>query len=319
MRGKAMLLRTGVVVILIVLGSGVVRAQQQPTEADRWMIAGRWDITVHSPGEEYPSWFSIERSGRQTLVGHFVGRYGSARPVSRVAFDGGTVRFSIPPQWEEQSADLQFEGHLQNDTLAGWTTDPQGNRVSWSGRRAPLLRRSGEPSWGDPIPLIPATGLDGWHCLGKNTWRVSDGILANTEKGGNLVTDTMFDDFKLHIEFRYPARGNSGVYLRGRYEVQIEDTRGQQPANDHLGAIYGFLSPSEDAAKEPGDWQSFDITLIGRMVTLMLNGRTVICNQEIPGITGGARDSHEAAPGPLLLQGDHGPVDFRNIVLIPAK
>jgi len=101
--------------------------------------------------------------------------------------------------------------------------------------------------------------------------------------------------------------------------VQIEDSDALEPAQDHLGAVYGFLPPSEAAARRPGDWQAYDITLVGRMVTVVLNGKTLIANQEIPGITGGALDSDEAAAGPLTIQGDHGPVEFRNIVLTPAR
>src|SRR5690606_34495972 len=112
---------------------------------------------------------------------------------------------------------------------------------------------------------------------------------------------------------------NSGVYLRGRYEVQITDSQGMDPALDQLGAIYGFLMPVSMPAKAAGEWQSMEVTLTGRLVTVVLNGVTIICNQEIPGITGGAIDSHEGNPGPLMIQGDHGAVDFRNIVITPAR
>jgi len=125
--------------------------------------------------------------------------------------------------------------------------------------------------------------------------------------------------FKLHIEFRYPKGSNSGVYLRGRYEVQIEDSKGMEPLNDQLSSIYGFLSPSEMLAKNAGEWQSYDITLVGRMVTVVFNGKKVICSQEIPGITGGALDSREGEPGPIYLQGDHGPIEYRNIRIATAK
>ncbi len=122
-------------------------------------------------------------------------------------------------------------------------------------------------------------------------------------------------DFKLHIEFRYPEHSNSGVYLRGRYEVQVEDSYGKQPGSVYLGGVYGFLTPSENVARKAGEWQSYDITLVGRRVTVEANGKTIIHNQIIPGITGGAINSKEATPGPLLLQGDHGPVEYRNITI----
>jgi len=155
--------------------------------------------------------------------------------------------------------------------------------------------------------------------LGNNQWIVEDGVLKSPHSGANLVTDQTFTNFKLHIEFRYPKESNSGVYLRGRYEVQVEDEEDISPAKDKLGAVYGFIEPSEKAGKSAGEWQTYDITLVGRMVTVMLNGKTVICNREIPGITGGAINSREGEPGPLLIQGDHGPIEYKNIVITPAE
>jgi 3-keto-disaccharide hydrolase len=309
-----------VVLAAIVLGfftsAATIRASQQ---SEQPAIVGRWDITVQSPEGNYPSWIEVKRSGYRTLVGQFVGQSGSARPISRVEFTDGQLRFSVPPQWEQRDTDLQFEGKLENNRLSGFTTSATGARLSWTASRAPSLRRASEPQWGKPIALLNGTDLTGWRATGENQWKMINGVLTNTKAGGNLLTTQTFTDFKLHAEFRYPKNGNSGIYLRGRHEVQIEDSAGQEPASVHLGGIYGFLVPNEDAAGKPGEWQSFDITLVGRLVSVILNGKTIICNQEIPGITGGAIDSDEAAPGPLLLQGDHGPVEFRNMKLTPAK
>ena len=155
--------------------------------------------------------------------------------------------------------------------------------------------------------------------MGENQWVVESGVLKSPKSGANLVSDQSFTDFKLHIEFRYPKGSNSGVYLRGRYEVQIMDSKGQEPLSGLLGGVYGFISPSEQVAKNAGEWQTYDITLVGRMITLVANGKTIICNQEIPGITGGALNSKEGEPGPLLIQGDHGAIEYRNIILTPAK
>jgi hypothetical protein len=199
-------------------------------------------------------------------------------------------------------------------------TFPDGKSFPWTGVRAPRLAGQSTPAWGTPIRLLHTNDLGGWHASGATNQRsVTNGVLSSPRSGTNIVTDRTFGDFKLHIEFRYPKESNSGVYLHGRHEVQIQDDFGKEPANDRFSGIYGFISPSVIAAKPPGEWQSFDITLVGRMVTVVANGRQVICNQEIPGITGGAIDSNEGAPGPLLLQGDHGPVDFRNIVITPAR
>jgi hypothetical protein len=236
-----------------------------------------------------------------------------------VNFNNGKVSFSIPPQWETGN-DLAFEGTMQGDSLAGTITFPDGKTYNCSAVRAPSLKRSSKPAWGKPVKLFNGTDLTGWHASGeKNQWVVESGILKSAAPGSNLVTDASFTDFQLHIEFRYSTHGNSGVYLRGRYEVQILDDDGTAPQKGTLGAVYGFLPPSETVSKKPGDWQAYDITLTGRMVTIVANGTTIICNQEIPGITGGALNSNEGEPGPIMLQGDHEPIEYRNIVLISAK
>jgi hypothetical protein len=165
-----------------------------------------------------------------------------------------------------------------------------------------------------------STDLTGWEAMGKNNqWMNVNGVLTSPKSGENIRTKATFDDFKLHIEFRYPKGSNSGVYLRGRYEIQIEDNQGKEPQNVYLGGVYGFIDPWVNAAKAAGEWQSYDVTLIGRMVTVVANGQTIIFKQEIPGITGGAINSDEAAPGPIMLQGDHGPIEYRNIIITPAK
>ena len=287
--------------------------------SDSLAIQGRWDITVNINGRMLPSWLEIHHSGLKMLVGRFVGTGGSARPISRIYLENGKMSFSIPPQWESDPNDLKVEGTLQGDTLSGTMTFPDGNTYNWVGKRAPLLHPKKEPDWDAPIKLFDGKTVKQWHATGENQWVVENGILRSPHSGSNLVSNRTFNDFKLHIEFRYPEESNSGVYLRGRYEVQVIDSKGMEPSSVLLGGVYGFLSPSDMEAKSPGEWQSFDITLIGRMVTIFVNGKRVICNEEIPGITGGALNSDEGAPGPIYLQGDHGPIDYRNIIITPAK
>jgi hypothetical protein len=283
-------------------------------------ILGRWDITIATPDGPRPSWLETERSGRDAIVGRFVGIVGSARPISAIATNGDSLSFSIPHQWEDGNGSLTVRGRVQGSGLAGTMTFPDGKSYSWTAVRAPRLDRASTPRWGAPVRLLHANDLGGWHPSGTtNQWRVVNGVLSSPKSGSNLITDRTFGDFKLHVEFRYPKESNSGVYLRGRHEVQIQDDYGNTPWNDRFSAIYGFLTPSVIAAKPPGEWQTYDITLVGRMVTVVANGRQVITNQEIPGITGGALDSNEGAPGPIFLQGDHGPIEYRNIVITPAR
>ena len=292
---------------------------QSPNASDA--LLGRWDLVVERGTQTSPSWLEVERSGTATLVGQFVGSGGSARPIAKIEFTDGTFRFAIPPQWESNPRDITFEGKLEGDRITGSMTMGDGQKMTWSGTRAPSLRRTGQPSWGEPITLFNGKSLDGWQPVGRrdNKWSAVGGVLQNADSGANLVTVQKFDDFKLHVEFRVPKGSNSGIYLRGRYELQVDDAAGLEPSSHHLGGVYGFIAPSENVARAAGEWQSMNVTLVGRMITYELNGTTIICNREIPGITGGAIDSVEADSGPLLLQGDHGAVDYRNIVITPAK
>ncbi|WP_345029767.1 DUF1080 domain-containing protein [Ravibacter arvi] len=283
-------------------------------------IEGRWDITVDVKGTPLPSWLEVRHSGYNTLVGQFVGTSGSARPVSQIHFKDGSFNFSIPTQWEKGNSEIKVSGKVNGDKISGTLVSAEGETFQWTGQRAPKLRKSGEPNWGQPIPLIKANSFAGWKALGKNNnWVVKDGVLSNPKSGANIATEATFEDFKLHVEFRIPKGSNSGVYLRGRYEIQVTDSHGMEPEYDQLGAIYGFLTPITLPAKPAGEWQSLDITLVGRLVTVALNGVTIIHPQEIPGVTGGALDSNEGAPGPLMIQGDHGAVDYRNITITPAR
>jgi hypothetical protein len=307
------------VFLLITLFSGIA-VTAAPVNPERPAILGRWDMTVKVGNMELPSWLEVTLSGTHHLVGQFVGFGGSARPISKISFADNKMSFTIPPQWEPEDNDMIFEATMQGDSLSGTMVSASGKTFTWTAHRAPKLKRDKAPVWGKPVKLFNGKDLAGWHALGKNQWVVENGVLKSPHSGANLVTDQTFTDFKLHIEFRYPKESNSGVYLRGRYEVQIEDSEeGVEPPKNQFGAVYGFLSPSELAAKGPGEWQSYDITLVGRMVTVVANGKTIICNQEIPGITGGAINSREEEPGPILIQGDHGPIEYRNIIITAAK
>lgn len=283
-------------------------------------LIGRWDITMDVDGTPTPSWLEVKLSGTRTLVGSFVGASGSARPVAEVNFEGGKFDFTIPPQWEEGDQDFVIEGELTGTGIQGTVTTSEGDKYNFKGVRAPYLKRTAETEWGESIQLFNKKDLTGWKPLGENQWVVKDGILTSPRSGANLISEQKFEDFKLHVEFRYQKGSNSGVYLRGRYEVQIEDSpKDAHPSSVLFSGVYGFLSPSEIAALGPDEWQTYDITLKGRMITIVANGKTVICNQEIPGITGGALDSNEGEPGPIYIQGDHGPIEFREIIITPAK
>ena len=282
---------------------------------------GRWDVTLQTPERAYFSWLDIRKVKGRLRV-RMVGRWGHARWLPHAAIADGRISF-ISPKAEEGRADTDmiFEGRRSGDELMGQTSAPDGTVWTWRAERAPSLARARAPHWGEPIRLFNGKDISGW--IAGNTaaqaWRVADGTLVSPGNGADLQSTAVFEDFKLHIEFNCAPGANSGVYLRGRYEVQIEDDVEPEGPDQRTGAIYGYLAPVVAAPRTPGVWETYDITLVGRRVTVVLNGKTLIDKREISGITGGAIDSHEASPGPIVLQGsDGGHVAYRNIIVTPG-
>ena len=283
---------------------------------------GRWDLTLRAPERDYPSWLDVTlRDSRLRVV--MVGRWGHARELPSAEISGGRIRFISPKEEEGRETDMVFEGAPVGKSLIGTTSGADGTPWTWRGERAPSLNRRDAPEWLQSRALFNGRDLAGWRLSepsARASWQVKDGVLESPGRGPDLITDAVFADFKLHIEFNCAPHANSGIYLRGRYEVQVENDAQPEGPSERLGAVYGFLAPSPPAPRVAGHWQTYDITLIGRTVTVLLNGQTIIDRREIPGITGGALDSREAEPGPIYLQGSEvGRVSFRNIILTPAR
>lgn len=284
-------------------------------------VLGRWDLTVDGPDGPYPSWLDVTLRTEWDLKARLVGQFGSARYALQISYEEGELRIALPPQYESGDKDLVFTGALEGGALVGKVMMGDGPVLDWRGVRAPSLDRGDITEWGEPIALI-GNDLAGWRPRDDRypgCWTVNNGILRATPPCVDIISQQSFDDFRLQLEFRYPPGSNSGVYLRGRYEVQIQDDLGKALDPLRFGGIYGFKAPRVDAARPPNEWQTYDIMLVGRRVTVTLNGTKVISDFEIPGITGGALDSDQGSSGPLMLQGDHGPIEYRNVIITPGK
>ncbi len=307
---------------LVIVSVTMYSAAESPSDASAQSFVGRWDLTLKTPGRDYPSWLEITRDDGQ-FKARMVSRWGHARPLPKVEIANDHIMFVSPKEEEERKDDMVFEGKLSGGTLAGTTTGPDGTPWQWTGMRAPNLKRTQPPKWGKPVQLFSGKDLSGWTPSDPKataTWKVEDGTLVSPGRGPELITNTKFEDFKLHIEFNCGKGSNSGIYLRGRYELQIEDDPEPEGPTMRTGGVYGYLAPTPEQPRKPGEWQSYDITLVGRVVTVVQNGVTIIDKQEIPGITGGALESNEGLSGPIYLQGSEaGHVSFRNITITPAE
>jgi hypothetical protein len=304
---------------------------------------GRWALFLPNGA----GWLEI-RQEQGYLDGDILWYGGSVVPVDNIFLNeqGVTVTRNRPvirkrdqqgKASRTQTITTWIEIQVQGDQLKGKAFEPKttgdGLTVTeFTGKKTPPLSPPPDLSklkFGDPITLFNGKDLSGWTLTDEkqvNGWAAKDGVLVNNpvqREGaprvsyGNLRTTRTFEDFNLKLEVMVPKGSNSGVYLRGIYEVQVADTHGRPLDSHNMGAVYSRLTPTVAAEKPAGEWQTLDITLYDRYATVVLNGKKIIDNQPLLGVTGGALSADQFAPGPIYLQGDHGAVQYRNLVLTP--
>ena len=295
---------------------------------------GHWALTI--PGGA-AGWLGVtEKDG--TLSASILWGGGSVLPVEGVKMDGDRLVVERINGKGENRVTETITAMRDGDILKLTTVKTKSDgstfgKADFSGKLTPPLPPAPDLSkvkFGEPIALFNGKDLDGWKLTDPRAdsgWSVNDGVLSNRvaqtpgtphKHFGNLRTVKEFEDFNLTLETNVPKGSNSGVYLRGIYEVQIIDSFGKPLDPHNMGAIYSRITPSEAAEKPAGEWQTLDITLVDRHATVILNGKKIIDNQPILGCTGGALWSDPLRPGPIYLQGDHTGANYRNIVLRPV-
>jgi len=318
---------------------GMVMAAFNANASANDSFIGHWALTIPGGG---PGWLGIEDVDGEMRANILWGG-GSVKPVTSVAVKDDQVvitRVQIGRRGPDKGKKIveTITGTRSGDKLNLVTvkTRPDGKgfgRAEFTGKRIPPLPPRPDLSkveFGEAIQLFNGKDLSGWQALSPKAamgWSVKDGVLMNRthhEEGGrrkphtNIRTEQEFEDFNLTLETRTLKGSNSGVYLRGIYEVQVFESYGK-PFNPHnMGAIYSRITPTVATEKPIGQWQTLDITLVDRHVTVILNDQTIIDNQPVLGCTGGALWSDPLRPGPIYLQGNHGAIDYRNIVLRPV-
>ena len=306
-------------------------------------FVGRWELTI--PGGA-AAWLGVEEVNGDLQASLLWGG-GSVVPLDAAKMEMGKLvltRINKSQRKDESGKSITVTNietilaTVNGDTLALTDIKPRGkgqdtDRAEFTGRREPAMPPTPDLAklkFGKPIQLFNGKDLTGWRLTDPKAlsgWKVKDGVLVNEvsqEEGkphkpyGNLRTDRVFEDFNLTLETRLAKGGNSGVYLRGIYEVQVADTFGKPLDPHNMGAIYSRITPTLSAEKPAGEWQTMDITFVDRHATVVLNGKKIIDNQPVLGCTGGALWSDVTRPGPIYLQGDHTGIEYRNIVLKPV-
>ena len=319
---------------LLCVGAGLVLAGcccKPPCCANG--VTGNWGLKLPYP-DMNAGHMIVSRTADGKAEAVVLWRWASPIPMKSCEVLGN--RFCIVHPWG-----MILEGEVCGDELSGTITyldkdgkaDAKRAQEAFTGWRNPPIApaHTALAKLGEPIDLLK-DGLDGWESMNEKAkfgWIFKDGVLSNklgtkpdgswAGGGANLRTKRAdFYDFNLEYDVRVPKKSNSGVYLRGRYECQVVDSYGQ-PANEHnMAAYYGRVVPSVAAEKPAGEWQHVNVTLYRRHLTVVLNGKTIIDNAPVVGITGGAIDANEFATGPLYLQGDHSDADFKNMILRPV-
>jgi hypothetical protein len=310
------------VLALVVLAAG---ASATPVSAARGRpppVVGRWNLTVTgADGSTFPSWLEITFDEAGKLGGRLCGRVGVAEPLARVEWKKNQLIFVDVEKGDKgATVERMYKAKMAFGMLDGEASGPNGPPWSFIGARPPKFPARGRVPWGKPVTLI-SKGLIGWRLRSNGTgacWKEMAGELSNQVPCVDIISDGRYQDFKLRLEYKLAKGSTTGVFLRGRYEVQLRDDAGEAPSTTGTGAVHGLLAPSRNTARRADEWQSLDITMIGRRITAYINGTRVLDNQEIVGPTGGALDSEEAIPGPIMLRGDQGTVAFRNVVVSPA-
>jgi hypothetical protein len=296
---------------------------------------GQWAMTGTGDDASLVYWLEITESAGQ-LSGMFLDRVGNPNPLAVVKIENGELVFSQAGRGGAPGQ--EYRARIENGRLVGRhtmvlrgrrggdpTATPTERVVNWVGVRPPSwppFSANGKHVFGAPVALFNGTTLEPWgvqHAERPMNWAIEDGTMTNAERANNLVSKQKFMNFKIEAEYKLGPGSNSGIYLRGRYELQLLDDATDTRTRRDLAhmAIYGRVAPSVNASKPAGEWQSMSAVLVGNRVTVVLNGTTVHNDVAIAGITGGALDNAETTPGPIMIQGDHSKVWVRKVVVTP--
>jgi hypothetical protein len=319
------MIKRSFVTVALALACGIAgaSAQQNP-------YLGRWNITPTGDNPTGVYWLEVKQDGGK-LSGMLLNRGGHPLPLPVIKVENGELIFQ--PDGGQRGPGPEFHLRAQGDKLTG-NVKLADRTVELAGARPPKwgnYNANAPHKFGKPVDLFDGKSMDAWDVQNKTRpmkWAIEDGAMTNQPPGANnLVSKQKFQDFKIQAEYKLdkphvtasgnPSKGNSGIYLRGRYELQVLDDYGDKTFDRGHMSVYGWHTPTVNASKPAGEWQTMEATVVGNKVTVVLNGQKVQDNVTLEAVTGGALDANELDPGPIMLQGDHEKVWYRKVTVTP--
>jgi len=327
--------------VLTTLGAVLVGAVALSAVAQTNPYLGKWNMTGTGQDSGNVYWLEVKDEGGK-LTAMFLNRSGNPVPLAVVKVENGELVFQAGGRGGAPSGP-EYRAHLENGKLighhsvtvggggAGRSADPNAppppppttRVVNWVGVRPPAwpaANANGQHTYAKPVVLFDGTSLDAFGGQSANPlWTIENGVVTNGDHANNLLSKEKFMNFKIEAEYKLAEKSNSGIYLRGRYELQVLDDLTDTTTRADLShmAIYGRTPPMVKASKAAGEWQAMDAVIVANRVTVNLNGKRVHDNAIIEGVTGGTLDNDELSPGPIMIQGDHSKVWLRKVVVTP--
>ncbi|MEP6915806.1 MAG: DUF1080 domain-containing protein [Acidobacteriota bacterium] len=292
------------------------RAQPNP-------FLGRWTLSSTATPPIYVGWLDVSMESGQ-LAARFSNRGGAPAAVAAILIVDGELVFQ--PAAGRRGPSAEHRARAQGDRLIGSATS--GDRtIAFVGVRPPKwppADASAQHAFATPVELCDGKTMDGWDLVRPDQpWVVIDGEMTNSPAGvkpapgSNLRSKQKFQDYRIDAEYKLDDGSHSGIYFRGRYEMQVLGDAGKPPDKTSHMSVYGWAAPLVNASKPDNEWQTMAGIIVGNKITVTLNGQQVHDNTTLEAITTNAVDPNELEPGPIQLVGNDGKVWYRKVTITP--
>jgi 3-keto-disaccharide hydrolase len=312
-----------VIGLATVVAAAHVGLHTDVSSAQQNAFLGRWKLTSTGTPLVYVGWLEVSIENGQ-LTARFSNRGGTPTPVASVQITNGELVFQ--PAAGRRGPSPEHRARVQGDRLTGSTTSGD-QTIAFVGERPPkwpAADASATHQFGPPVDLFDGKSTDAFDLVRPDQpWFVINGEMTNSPEGvkpapgSNLRSKQKFQDYRIHAEYKLDDGAHSGIYFRGRYEMQVLGDVGKPPDKFSHMSVYGWIAPLVNASKPDNEWQTMEGTIVANKITVFLNGQKVHDNSRLEAMTTNAVDPNELEPGPIQLVGNDGRIWYRKVTITP--